>query len=417
MLRPGAFAPLAHGAVGASGKPKQTIVVLADGGWDVMFAFDPKLGLDSLEGPEVDENPAYPDDVEYVRTFGDIPIICNEHKRPAVTTFFENWSDQIAVINGIWSESIVHQDSRVRMLTGTKLATSQDIATIVGHTHGKTRPLGSIDFSGRGFPGKLSASTGRVGVTSQLRTLVDQSSAFVAPEGAGYVLPTFVPTDESTSLVTTHLRSRLAKFGAPPGAANVQTLANLLESYDRKERLTAEGVVALAALYPGYWPDLPLQADIAVDMLAKGLCQTVTLGLDGWDSHATNSVQHTLFDQLFMTLESIAMALVEADMLADTMVYVVSEMGRTPHLNGDIGKDHWPHTSVMLFGGGVRGGRAYGGTDDVLESRPVDFVSGDATDSGTLLKFDNLVAGLLAANDVDPEEWLPGVEAFGAAFL
>ena len=77
MLRPGAFAPLAHGAVGASGKPKQTIVVLADGGWDVMFAFDPKLGLDSLEGPEVDENPAYPDDVEYVRTFGDIPIICN----------------------------------------------------------------------------------------------------------------------------------------------------------------------------------------------------------------------------------------------------------------------------------------------------------------------------------------------------
>jgi hypothetical protein len=404
-------------AVRAATKPRHMLVVLADGGWDVTFAFDPKLDVQGLQGPEVDLNPSVPQDVEEVRTFSDIQVVCNDYKRPAVTRFFENWSDRIAVVNGIWSESIVHQDSRARMLTGTKLVTSQDIATIVGHVHGTDKPLGTVDFSGRGFTGKLAASAGRVGATSQLRTLVDPASAFRAPPGATYSLPTVMPNDDASALVTSHLRSRLGSFQAPLGAANEQTIANLLESYDRRDRLVAEGASILSGLYPGYWPELSLQAVLAVDLLAKGLCQTVTLGLDGWDSHANNFVQHSLYEQLFLTLESIVNELVAADMLEDTMVVVVSEMGRTPHLNEQVGKDHWPHTSMMLLGGGVVGGRAYGATDDVLESRTMDLVSGEVTDSGRLLKYDNLAAGLLAGCDVDPEAWLPGVEVFRGAFV
>ena len=40
------------------------------------------------------------------------------------------------------------------------------------------------------------------------------------------------------------------------------------------------------------------------------------------------------------------------------------------------GKDHWPVTSAMVIGAGVKGGRAFGATTDGLEAAPVDFATG-----------------------------------------
>jgi uncharacterized protein (DUF1501 family) len=42
----------------------------------------------------------------------------------------------------------------------------------------------------------------------------------------------------------------------------------------------------------------------------------------------------------------------------------MSEMGRTPKVNGNGGRDHWTHCySVMLAGAGIRGGTVYGASD------------------------------------------------------
>ncbi|MBW3599614.1 MAG: DUF1501 domain-containing protein, partial [Planctomycetes bacterium] len=50
--------------------------------------------------------------------------------------------------------------------------------------------------------------------------------------------------------------------------------------------------------------------------------------------------------------------------LADTLVMVSSEFGRTPKINTDAGRDHWPQVfSVMLAGGGIKGGMIYGASD------------------------------------------------------
>ncbi len=92
-----------------------------------------------------------------------------------------------------------------------------------------------------------------------------------------------------------------------------------------------------------------------------------------WDTHGNNFgclKEHLLpeFDQAFSTLiEDLA----ERGLLDETLLLVTSEMGRTPKI-GDprsggpagAGRDHWTHClSVLMAGGGVRGGQTFGASD------------------------------------------------------
>jgi uncharacterized protein (DUF1501 family) len=53
-----------------------------------------------------------------------------------------------------------------------------------------------------------------------------------------------------------------------------------------------------------------------------------------------------------------------AGLLKSTMIMVSSEFGRTPKINGTAGRDHWPKVfSVMLAGGGIKGGLIYGSSN------------------------------------------------------
>jgi uncharacterized protein (DUF1501 family) len=61
--------------------------------------------------------------------------------------------------------------------------------------------------------------------------------------------------------------------------------------------------------------------------------------------------------------------------LGETLIMISSEFGRTPKINGTAGRDHWPKVfSVMLAGGGIKGGMIYGASDPTAsepESDPV----------------------------------------------
>jgi uncharacterized protein (DUF1501 family) len=47
------------------------------------------------------------------------------------------------------------------------------------------------------------------------------------------------------------------------------------------------------------------------------------------------------------------------------VVIAMGEFGRTPHLNPNFGRDHWPHCwSLVLGGGGIQGGKIIGASDD-----------------------------------------------------
>jgi hypothetical protein len=91
----------------------------------------------------------------------------------------------------------------------------------------------------------------------------------------------------------------------------------------------------------------------------------VEVSLDGWDTHQNNfeSVKNLLgvVDPAFSALVK---DLADRDMLDKTVVLWLGEFGRTPKINENDGRDHFPDGwSAVLAGGGIRGGQAVGATD------------------------------------------------------
>ena len=94
----------------------------------------------------------------------------------------------------------------------------------------------------------------------------------------------------------------------------------------------------------------------------------------------------------------------------EVVVVVLSEMARTPQLNADSGRDHWPWTSVMLVGPSLTGGRAVGGYDAGYTGLGIDPASGEIDPDRASPSPAQLGATLLALADLDPSALGPGVE-------
>ncbi len=104
-------------------------------------------------------------------------------------------------------------------------------------------------------------------------------------------------------------------------------------------------------------------------LLARRLVETgvtfVEVESDGWDTHNDNFDRVKKLagptDQGFGALVA---DLKERGMLDKTLVIWMGEFGRTPKINGQNGRDHFPRAfNVALAGGGVKGGRVIGKTN------------------------------------------------------
>jgi uncharacterized protein (DUF1501 family) len=105
-------------------------------------------------------------------------------------------------------------------------------------------------------------------------------------------------------------------------------------------------------------------------LVAAGV-RFVSLTYSGWDMHtgiaAGMRSQMPAFDQAFATL---IRDLERTGLLNETLVMVSSEFGRTPKINRDAGRDHWPKVfSVVLAGGGLKRGLIHG-TSNATASEP-----------------------------------------------
>jgi hypothetical protein len=92
-------------------------------------------------------------------------------------------------------------------------------------------------------------------------------------------------------------------------------------------------------------------------------CIAMTWG--GWDTHGQNF--KALRDQLpalDVGLSALISDLVDRGMLDDVSIVLWGEFGRTPIINKDAGRDHWPRVAAaFLAGGGIRAGQVVGSSD------------------------------------------------------
>jgi len=112
--------------------------------------------------------------------------------------------------------------------------------------------------------------------------------------------------------------------------------------------------------------------------LVEAGARCVTLAFSRWDHHGQN---FQALKQDLPLLDQGVSALVEdlyqRGLDKDVSVVVWGEFGRTPAINKDAGRDHWPRVScAMLFGGGIKAGQVIGATDRLggeAVDRPVQF--------------------------------------------
>jgi uncharacterized protein (DUF1501 family) len=381
---------------------RKLIFVFAPGGWDVTRVFAPEFS---------NPNVAMEANAERA-TRGDLAWVSSP-ERPSVDLFFENHHDRMAVVNGMMVRSIAHDICTMIALTGTSSGLAPDWPAIVASRDRDAYTLPHLVINGPSFPGDLGVAVARTGVAGQLEALVSGQVESWSE------IPIQNPDRVDESLIDRYL---LRRAEARAASARSTVEKGLVESF----RDSMAKVTDLKGLR--YTMDftasmlLEDQARVAVDALAGGVSRCVTLAFagsqgQGWDTHAQNDPdQSVLWEDLFAGLLRLQVLLNEtpgtkAATLADeTLVVVLSEIARTPALNGLLGKDHWPYTSALLVGPGITGNRVIGGFDDAFYGSLVDAASGETSESGAVLSAEALGATLLEYAGVDPGEYVSGVE-------
>ncbi len=396
---------LAEGTAHAAVPPPSLkfIFVVNYGGWDPTRVFAPELA-----NPNVDMEVGA---VE--RQVGDLRYV-DHPDRPNVRAFFERYAARSVLFNGVNIGSIAHESCLRIALTGATGLDRPDWGAILGASRSADFPIPQVVVGGPSFPGVYGPFVTRTGTSRQLAALLDGEIA------AWSDLPVERTPKGADALMDATLARRVADAvaRARPGQEALLT-ESLRVALERAGYL--KGLVGTVAWDTARFPG---QAKLAVDLLALQVSRVATLSYANvpWDSHADNDRhQQSAFEGLFTELAAL-LALLEAqpgevgESLADeTVVVVLSEMGRTPLLNAEGGKDHWPTTSALLVGPGIAGGRVIGGFDSSFYGRTVDLTTGEPADDASGLDASVLGATLLQLGGVDPAEHLPGVAVVTAA--
>jgi hypothetical protein len=112
-------------------------------------------------------------------------------------------------------------------------------------------------------------------------------------------------------------------------------------------KLVQEGVRFVNVTWDGYW-------------------ERYKISYETWDTHHHNFPIYRNYNLPYFDLTCSALLedLQQHGLLDETLVVVMSEMGRTPKINANAGRDHWTFCyTVVMAGAGVRGGMVYGASD------------------------------------------------------
>ncbi|MEM0968529.1 MAG: DUF1501 domain-containing protein, partial [Verrucomicrobiota bacterium] len=352
-------ATMPHRAMAASGgKAKSIIYIYLSGGMSHLDTFDPKTSRDLMGNTE-----SISTNVDGIQ-FG-------EH-----LSKLAKQADKVAVINGMSSRNGAHAEGSYQMLTAYN-----KIATI---THPRIGP----------FAEQLLGKRGGI--------LPDSVSVGVSTTNAGFLDPALSPlpiadpsggVPNSTLLTTEDRFQKRMKIAQKLGTQFVEKYKYTgpkayVEYYDQATKLLQSNELEAFDLSGesnrnDYGMGRLGQGCLLARRLVERGVRVVEVRGGGWDMH--ESIDTRLGDKLpeFDTAISALLSdLASRGLLDSTLVAVGTEFGRTPSINVNGGRDHFPAAySTMLAGGGIVGGQTYGKTDKQgrkvtsEEVSPPDFIS------------------------------------------
>ena len=118
-------------------------------------------------------------------------------------------------------------------------------------------------------------------------------------------------------------------------------------------------------------------------------------GGQGYDTHGKHLslAKDDLLPPTDAAFSSLVEDLDRRGLLDETLVVMMGEFGRTPRFNSAAGRDHWPHCfSVVMAGGGIKGGQVHGASDRSAAYPALDAVTPE-----------DLLATIYHALGIDPQ--------------
>lgn len=273
--------------------------------------------------------------------------------------------------------------------------------------HSRARIVQTTGYTPQGaikFPGIGSLVAHQFNVTNDIPTFVHiggqptvSGGGFLGPQFAPFVVggrgrreaqgamnadlkvEDLAPKSEALQASRLQMQMELQSLSKMPSSSVVDAL----ESARRRAQLLMNPKAAVAfdldeedqSVRESYGTGTFGQGCLMARRLVERGVSCVEVALDGWDSHANNFEQvKELSKQLDRGVASLLKDLRQRGLLQETLVVCQGEFGRTPRINGQAGRDHWPATwAMMLAGAGIRGGQVVGSTSadgTKLESKP-----------------------------------------------
>lgn len=344
-------------------KAQSVIHVFLPGGMAHQESFDPK--------------PFSP--IEYRGEMGSIKTKTGEVVSQTIPQL-ASISDKIAIIRSMTHGEAAHERGTHNMFTGYKPNPAlifPSFGSIVSHQYGPRNNLPPYvcvpnqpnEFAGSGY---LSSSYGPFSLGADPADGGFKVRDLNLPQNVDE--PRFARRRSALEAVNYYFAQRDKSDSV--GALNTfyERAYSLISSPKAREAFDIEKEDA--KLRDAYGRNQAGQRLLMARRLVEAGVRMVSLTFGGWDMH--NSITPGMRNQmppLDQALTVLINDLEQRGLLSSTLVMVSSEFGRTPKINATAGRDHWPKVfSVMLAGGGVKGGLIYGSSDATAtepESDPV----------------------------------------------
>jgi uncharacterized protein (DUF1501 family) len=206
------------------------------------------------------------------------------------------------------------------------------------------------------------------------------------PNAPNFTVPDLMPpavvaadrlTDRRALLDTVDRFHRAAEARANPHAGAVATFRD--RAFDLMTSPAAKRAFDIHAepdrLRDEYGRTSLGQSCLMARRLGEAGVRCVTIDHSNWDTHDGNfsTLRTSLLPGFDSAISTLFRDLADRGRLDSTLVVVTGEFGRTPRINKNAGRDHWgPAFTVLLGGGGVRGGVVVGRSDARAERPATD---------------------------------------------
>lgn len=372
---------------------QKIIFITCFGGWDPTRVLVPAFD-NSLVAMEQDAE---------LSTIGELGFV-DHPERVGVRNFFQNFADRTAFVHGLLTPSVAHMACLQYARTGF-ISGHPDWPSILAREVFSQSSIPHLAISGKIYSEQFSSLVARAGSGGQLETLL------AGELGSLSDIPLEKP---STDLITAERELRLRRLDRVIESSNRDIFLDIQSSL-QKIPILLETHEQVDWGSDGSFLD---DCIVALDVLEQGLSSCISIEHPAlWDSHSNNDVyQFWLWEELFVGLGVLCQELNERGLGEETTIVVLSDMGRAPQLNADLGKDHWPYSSAMLISPNIQQSRSIGGYDDNFMGAPIDSLSGDIFLQGEVITTANFGATILELMDVDWRRYLPNALPIGGLF-